>query len=406
MTVPRSQSQPHDPQKLPPARRRRARRALLPLDAAEKEAFWNDSARRARPSVDFFLFLALGTLVWALGLSVDSPALLLLGAVLAPLMTPVVGLGLGVATGAARYFGQVLGGVVLGSLLAFGLGALGGVAGLVWMPLHLQQASLHTHLTPWDFLVLAIAAVWATIALVRKPRIVLVPGVALAYEIFLPLTAAGFGLGSGAPGLFPNGLTVFAVHLSWAVLFAALGFAILGFRPLSLFGYTLSGMAALVSGLVLVLAVGLGAALRTSLPFTTQPDTPPTSASVQTSPAPPTATPQPPTVTPTPMPTLTLSPSPTTTPTTTPLPSPSPTATPAFAVVAAPAQYGGVLIRSGPGFNNKVIGRANNGERLELLGGEQEADKYIWVEVLIPGSDERGWVLQHLLVIATPQPGW
>ncbi len=403
MTIPRSQSQPHDPNKLPPARRRRARRALLPLDAAEKEAFWNESAHRAEPSVDFFLFLALGALVWALGLSVDSPALLLLGALLAPLMTPVVGLGLGVATGAARYFGHVLGGVLLGSLLAFGLGTLGGVAGLVWMPFHLEQAALHTHLTPWDFLVLALAAVWATVALVRKPRAVLVPGVALAYEIFLPLTTAGFGLGSGMPGLFPDGLTVFAVHLSWAVLFSALGFAILGFRPLSLFGYTLGGVAALVGGLVLVLAVGLGATLW---PFLSLPaaSLPPSPTAVQNTPPPPptTTTPSPPTATPT----ITPSPSPTASPTITPSPSPSPTPTPAFAVVAAPEQYGGVLIRSGPGFENKVIGRANNGERLELLGGEQEVDKYIWVEVRIPGSGKRGWVLQHLLVIATPSPGW
>jgi len=414
MTIPRSQATPEDPSKLPPARRRRARRALGPLDADAREAFWNKTAHRAEPSVDFFFHLALAALVWSVGLSLDQPALLLLGALLAPPMTPLLGLGLGIVTGAARYFVHVLGGIVLGSLLAFGLGALGGAAGLLWMPSQLQQPPLHASLSVWDFAVLAVAAIWATVALVRRPAAALLPAAALAYEVFLPLVTAGFGWGSSLPHLFPEGLVVFAVHLAWAALFSAITFAVLGFRPLTLFGYTLGGVALLVGGVVLVLALGLGTALGWSpaidigfSPATAVQFAPPPTPTVFSPASAVTVSPSP-TPTPAPSPTATRTPAPSMTPTPTPSPSstPSPSPTPAYAIVAAPEKYGGILIREDAGFEHKVVGRANNGEKIQVLGPEKEADNYIWVQVLIPSSGKTGWVLVHLLDMATPSPKW
>ena len=48
---------PDDPDRLPPARRRRARRLLAPFDADEKATFMDTVARRAYPTFDFFLFI-------------------------------------------------------------------------------------------------------------------------------------------------------------------------------------------------------------------------------------------------------------------------------------------------------------------------------------------------------------
>ena len=401
MTIPRSHATPEDPRRLPPARRRRARRSLASLDAGEREAFWNQAARRAEPSVDFFLYIALAAVVWGIGLGFDQPALLLFGALLAPSMAPLLGLGLGVVTGAGRYFFHVLGGVVVGSLLAFGLGVLGGAASMLWMAPDLNQAPLHAHLSVWDFVVLAIAAMWATVALARRPRVLPLPSAALAYEVFLPLVTAGFGLGNGTPHLFPDGLVVFVVHLAWAALFSAMAFAVLGFRPLTLFGYTLGGVALLLGGVVLVFATGMGTAFEAHVGVPAPLPTP------LPSPLPPSPTALPPTLTPTPAP-------PTTTPTATltPTPSPVPTATatptptPAYAIAAAPEQYGGVLIRSGAGFEYKSIGGASNGEVLVVLGPEVEADKYVWVRVRVPSTGVEGWVLEHLIEMATPSPDW
>ena len=358
MNLPRSQTPPEDPRNLSPARRRRARRALAPLDAAERDAFWNQTAHRAEPSVDFFLFLSLAAIVWVVGLSLDAPALLLLGALLAPMMAPLVGLGLGIVTGSARFFARVLGGVAVAAVLAFALGALGGAAARLWLPATLQQAPLHAHLGLWHFVTLAVVSGWAAVALVKRPAAMVVPGVGLAYEVFLPVVTAGFGLTSGAAHLFPDGLVVFGVYLAWAALCAALGFALLGFRPLTLFGYTLGGMALLIAGVILALVLGVGTAVETKVAIPT------------------------------------------------PSPSPTPSPTPAYAVVHAPEKYGGVLLRSDAGFSNKVVGRASNGSLIQVLGPEKEADGYVWVRVLLLNNGKTGWVLEHLLLMATPSPDW
>ena len=72
----------------------------------------------------------------------------------------------------------------------------------------------------------------------QKP---LVASVAVAYELLLPLGAAGIGLTSGLPGLWLDGLLAFLVHLAWAVvvgLVLLLGF---GLYPKNIFGKILTG---------------------------------------------------------------------------------------------------------------------------------------------------------------------
>ena len=56
MSLPKSENFPDDPDLLPPARRRGARRLLAPLDADERAATIDHMAHRTSPSFDFFLF--------------------------------------------------------------------------------------------------------------------------------------------------------------------------------------------------------------------------------------------------------------------------------------------------------------------------------------------------------------
>jgi hypothetical protein len=52
MTLPNSEQFPDDPDSLPPARRRRARRLLAPLNADERAAIWTKpSIALRRPSI-------------------------------------------------------------------------------------------------------------------------------------------------------------------------------------------------------------------------------------------------------------------------------------------------------------------------------------------------------------------
>jgi len=391
MSLHKSEPYPDDPEQLPPARRRRARRLLAPLNADERAAFLDEIAHRASPSFDFFLFSLASGIVLAAGLLLDVPALLVLGAVIAPLMAPVVGISLGTVIGSVRHFARSLVGMIIGSGLVFSAGLLAGLVTRSWLPPQFTQAYFHAQLSWSNFLVLALGACFTAASMLHEDLNPGLPSVALAYELYLPLVIAGFGLSSGMPHLWPDGLVVFAIHLAWSALLGALTLAILGFRPLTLFGYTLSGVVALLGVILLIGLSGAGAvvggqiALPTLTPTTTYTITPTVTR---------TLTPVPPTLTSTPTSTYT----PTTPPTETPTPSP----TPLYARVLT-ADGRGAVLRSEPG--GVVLRSYFDGTLMQVLPGAVELNGVIWVRVVAPDGVE-GWMVQSLLATATPSPSW
>lgn len=399
MSLPKTEYIPDDPDLMPPARRRRARRLLAPLEADERAIVLDQLRRRTSSSFDFFLFSVISGIVFCVGLMLDSPVMLVLGAVLAPLMAPVIGLSLATVVGSYKFFARSLVGLVIGCWMVFILGIAAGMLARVWMPASLTQAYLNAELSAINFIVLTVGAVFTAATMAHHERSPAAPSVALAYTLYLPLVVAGFGLGSGIPHLFPDGLVVFAIHLAWGALLGAITLAILGFRPITIFGFTLGGVVTLI-GVALVFGVG---AFSTTLgwfgsPLAVATYTP--TATYTLTPIPPTvtktATPVPPTLTPT----VTLTPTRTSTPTQTLTPTPVP-------VYARIGPEQGALLRSGPGFTEPILyPGVIQGILVQLLGASQEVDGYLWVQVLVIEDGREGWMLQSLLFIATPEPNW
>jgi hypothetical protein len=325
----------------------------------------------------------------AAGLLLDEPALLLLGSLLAPLMAPLVGLSLGAVIGSMRFFLRSLAGILIGSGLVFLIGILAGIASLSWDTPSLIQAYAHAQLSWANFLVLAAGAIFTSAAMLRDGQGAAVASVAVAYGLYPSILVAGFGMSSGIPNLWPDGLAVYVIHLAWGALLGAITLAVLGFRPLTLFGYTFGGALTLLG---IILLIGLGGtgmvfgshvALPTPVPTAT-PTTTPTATS--------TRTPVPPTTTPTQ--TLTFTPSHTPTETLTPSP------TPMYALVQTEDRTG-ALLRDEPG--GMVVGSYFDGTIMQVLPGEINQDGAIWVRVIAPDGTN-GWIVQRLLVTATPAP--
>jgi len=399
MSLPKTEYIPDDPDLMPPARRRRARRLLAPLEADERAIVLDQIRRRTSPSFDFFLFSVISGIIFSFGIMLDSPIVLVLGAILAPLMAPVIGLSLGTIVGSYKFFARSLVGLAIGSLMVFVVGVGAGLLGRVWMPTSLSQAYLNAELSAINIIVLTVGAVFTTATMAHHERSPAAPSVALAYTLYLPLVVAGFGLGSGVLHLYPDGLVVFAMHLAWGVLLGAITLAILGYRPMTIFGYTLGGVVTLI-GIALVVGVG---AFSTTLGWFGSPLAVPTytpTATYTLTPIPPTATytatPVPPTLTPT----LTLTPTKTPTPTETFTPTPVP-------IYARIGPESGATIRSGPGFDSPpVYPPVLQGTLVQLLGYAQDKAGLTWVQVKVIEDGREGWILQSLLLIATPEPNW
>ena len=399
MSLPKTEHIPDDPDLMPPARRRRARRLLAPLDADERAIVLDQFRRRTSPSFDFFLFSIVSGIIFCIGLILDSPAVLVLGGVFAPLMAPVIGLSFGTVIGSYKLFARSLVGVVIGGLLVFGLGFASGFLAHIWVPNALTHAYLNAEFSVINIIVLSVGAVFTAATMAHHERSPAAPNVALAYSLYLPLAVAGYGLSNGAPHLFPDGLVVFAIHLAWGALLGAITLAILGFHPMTFLGYTLGGAVTLL-GIALVFGF---AAFSTTLGWFGSPLAVPTYTPTHTAtltPIPPTSTntytPIPPTITPT----VTLTPTITPTPTETNTPTPVP-------VYARIGPEEGAMLHSGPGFDSPIIYPGiMQGILVKLLGDTVEIEGYTWVQVLVVEDGREGWILQSLLSIATPEPNW
>ncbi|MGW8224612.1 MAG: DUF389 domain-containing protein [Anaerolineales bacterium] len=388
---------PDDPDQLPPARRRRARRLLAPMESDDRVDFLDKVAHRASPSFDFFIFSLLAGAVIAVGYLLDSEPILVLAAILSPLMAPVIGIALGTVVGSVQFFLRSLIGLLIGSTLVFLVGILAGYVSRLWEPIEFTQAHMHSQLSWATFLLVGLGAGLTSASMVRSEKNAALPSVALAYGLYLPISAAGIGLGSGVPFLFPDGLVVFAQYLAGAVLIAAITFVVLGFRPMTLFGYTVGAVVLLLGIVILIGVSGAGASFGAQIALPTYtPTITPTQTMTMTPTRTPTIAPSPTgTVTPTSTPTLTSTPTQTVTP----------TPTPVVALISA-GEGGGAHLRAEPGFTAESITLLENGTLVQVMPDEPvEEGGGIWIRVRTVQGDE-GWILQILLVTATPAPNW
>jgi hypothetical protein len=405
--LPPEESQPEElqPQEpLLPVRRRRRR--TLAGDLGQRSEYLDDLFHLSAASFDFFVFALLSGIVLMLAILLDSQALYLLAALIAPFMAPIIGMALGLACGSIGFFLRSLVSLVIGGALIFGMGLLAGLLGPVSGGILPTQSYQHMQFTWPDAAVLALGTVVTVYLAARNPLSKpLVSSVALAYELFLPLGVAGFGLLGGAalPDLWPGGLMLFIVFTALAVVVGTIMFILQGVHPVKWLGALLAVVLFLA---ILVGMVDLAAADWWGVDLFAAPETPTPTATLEPSATPtpepsltpvPTATdtPQPPTLTPTS--TATDTPLPTDTATLTLGPSP----TPVWGLVNAGAANG-VIIRPEPN-STEVVTTLLNGNLIQILPETANKGGVIWIHVRTTTGLE-GWVQAALIATATPRP--
>lgn len=411
------------PPDMPPAaraRRRRATRAFFPSDAEGQAVMLADLARRAYPSYELYLFALVSGVILGIGFFVDSPAVILFGALSAPLLTSWVGMTLASITGTARFFAQTLGAFLISVLIVFLLGLVAGFASTPFQPMTLNQVYTHSRLWVPDLIVIAISAVLLVVTFVRTETRPYIPSAMLAYEFYLPVSAAGFGIGAGLLEVFPQAVYIFFIHFVWATFFGLITLAILRFRPLTAARSLLTAAIFLV---IFATFFGLtGYANSFWDMISGQASSPSQTASIPT--------------TPPPSQTALLSPTGADTPSPNPSPRPSGTAaptlavsptllggdvvfpptetftptvtiepTPIFAKISA-IEGGGAYMRKTPG--GEFLATLDNGVIVEVLGETQELRSVTWVKIaaIKNGLRMEGWIIQSVLVTATPVVNW
>lgn len=429
-------------------RRRRAnRREMFPADAEGQAALISALSRRAYPSFELFVFSLVCGAILGLGFLLDSQAVLLLGILITPLMTPWVGFLLSILTGSPRFLFETLMALLVSAVIVFLGGLLTGFAARLFLPITLTNVFIHARLWIPELAVLAVGAVTLVASFARSEDKPFLPSVIIAYAFYLPINAGGFGLGSGVAGIWPQGILVFAVHFALASVLGLLTLFAIRLRPTTQ-GIFFSGIALLFFAGILVIFMGTGlpsasaAVAATSTPIATltiQPSplpsqTPSLTATTTSSPRPSStstvslttsATPTSSTTTATATTTITstatitatASPSPTpSTPTATiPVTETLPVETVPATLTSAPqsisgtvgaSEGGGANLRQTP--NGKYLMTLDNGTLVEIYPDFKQVNGVAWLHVFVTRSGQRieGWLLESVVSYATPAPNF
>jgi hypothetical protein len=397
------------------ARRRRAqRRTYFPADEAGRAALYEHLARRTYPSYELFVFALVAGVILGLGFFFNAQAFLFFGVLVAPLLTPWIGIPLSVIAGSSRLFIQTLTALFISALLIFGSGLLAGLASRALPDSARTFTAAFTHSRLWwhELLILTIAAIILTISFVRSEERPYLPSALLAYELLLPICAAGFGLGSGVDGIWVQGLQVFLVHFVWATFFGIITLFFLRFYPTTLSGATFTGLIVIAILATLTYSTGFNQWIKIKAGLAT-PEPAPVTSTVSTPTPLPTITPSPVLAqataiigVPTQTPTITLTPKATLKPSQTSTSTVTAEPTPIIGFIKA-AEGGGAFIREQPG--GKVIATLGNGATVTIFPNDfQEVDKVIWIHVFAIVNDVRveGWMIQSVLITATPIADW
>ncbi len=403
-------------------RRRATRRSSIPSDAEGQATLISDLSRRAYPSFELFIFSLVCGAILGLGFLLDSQTVLLLGILVAPLMTPWVGFLLAILTGSPRFLFETLMALLISAALVFAGGLLAGFAARLFENMANNNAFIHSRLWIPSVVVLAIGAITLVASFARSENKPFLPSVLIAYVFYLPISAGGFGLGSGLEGVWPHGLFVFLAHFALASVLGLITLYLLRLRP-SMSGIIFSAAALLLFAWILFRITGSGfpstkeAIVAASTP-TTQPSPLPSSTSslLPTT----TSSPRPsntsaPRITPTSDGTLTgTEETPTPVPLTIEVTLPAtetPTitltipVTPTYGKVAA-NEGGGANLRQTPG--GKYVMTLLNGTLVETFSDFREVNGVTWVHVFVTinGNRVEGWLLESVVAYATPAPNF
>jgi uncharacterized hydrophobic protein (TIGR00271 family) len=186
------------------------------------------------PDFDFFLLVVLSAVIATLGLLTNSAAVIIGAMLVAPLMSPIIGIGLASLTGDARLFRDSSVALGRGAIMAIMMAVL-----LAWSNRYLPFVTLQdlpsevlsrTRPSPIDLTIALAGGMAAAFALAMPSISAALPGVAIATALMPPLCTVGIGIAMGRWDVAGGALLLFltnAVTIAFAgmLVFFGLGFA-------------------------------------------------------------------------------------------------------------------------------------------------------------------------------------
>ena len=175
---------------------------IKPLNRNRRKEIIGEIRTAASPGFDYFFLVILSAAIATLGLINDSPAVIIGAMVVAPLMSPILGVGLGSITADGKLTRNSISALIRGAIVAILLSALLTLTNiyLPFVPSLLDiphEILSRTQPTANDLIIALAGGLAAAYALSQPNLSAALPGVAIATALMPPLCTIGIGFALG-----------------------------------------------------------------------------------------------------------------------------------------------------------------------------------------------------------------
>lgn len=184
----------------------------------------------AKPSSIFIVLMVLSTLLATTGLFQNSTPVIIGAMILAPMMSPIISLSMGVVRGDSFFIESSLKTLAFGIVMALLFSSIY----TYFMPLNVLTDEMRSRLNPniLDLMVAIISGIAGAYASAKSEIAKSLAGVAIAVALIPPLSVAGIGLGWSDFDISYGAFLLFITNLVGITLSAAITFLILGYSPI------------------------------------------------------------------------------------------------------------------------------------------------------------------------------
>ena len=191
------------------------------------------------PDFDFFLLVLMSSIIATFGLLINSPATIIGAMLVAPLMSPIIGLGMGSIRGDDKLLRNAVAALMRGAVLSILVSFLLTLSNVFLPFIDLRASSLpaevmsRTQPSPIDMGIAFAGGLAAAFALAMPNISAALPGVAIATALMPPLCAVGVGLAFARWDVAGGAFLLFITNTVTIAFAGMLVFVALGFSPRS-----------------------------------------------------------------------------------------------------------------------------------------------------------------------------
>ncbi|HMB25851.1 MAG TPA: TIGR00341 family protein [Patescibacteria group bacterium] len=197
-----------------------------------QQKVYGEIQESAQPDFDFYVMSVLAGIIVILGIIIDSPAVVIGGMLLAPLVWPILAAAIGIAMGRSRMLRKALFTIMKSTLLIM-LAAI--LIGLIIPDLLIESNEFLSRTSPTLFeLLIGLAAGFVGAFIIAYPKMgEAIAGVVIAAAIVPPIATTGLSLARGDFDLAAGAFLLYLSNLIAITFAATILFLISNFNPSS-----------------------------------------------------------------------------------------------------------------------------------------------------------------------------